>query len=112
MCKIGIYAIIIPHKTMDNPLKDIFSKVKGFGRSGGSSAVGIDIGSSSIKVVEVKKKDGRAMLETYGMIGLGPYADTDVGRVTNLPVEKITEALKETLKQSGVTTTSSAISIS
>ena len=96
---------------MDNPLKKIFSNINIFSSTANDNVLGIDIGSSSIKVVEVKKKDGKAVLVTYGMIGLGPYADTDVGRVTNLPVEKITEALNETLKQSGVTTKKGALAI-
>lgn len=95
---------------MSNLLKNLFS---GFGKLGGSedSAVGIDIGSSAIKVVEIKKKGGKAVLETYGAIALGPYADVEAGRVTNLPVEKVVLALKEVLKQSGVTSTSLAISV-
>jgi type IV pilus assembly protein PilM len=96
---------------MNNPFKNFFSNISTFNSSTGNSAVGIDIGSSSIKVVEVKKKQGKAMLETYGMIGLGPYADIDIGRVTNLPSEKIIEALNETLKQSGVSTNSSALAM-
>ena len=76
-----------------------------------SGAVGIDIGSSAIKVVEIKRKAGKTILETYGAIALGPYDALDVGRVTNLTVGKITEALIEVLKQSGVTTTSGAFSI-
>ena len=96
---------------MDNPLKKIFSNISAFGSKKSDSALGIDIGSSSIKVVEIKKKDGKAILSTYGIIGLGPYADIDAGRVTNLPVEKIVEALNETLKQSGVTTNSAAIAM-
>ena len=96
---------------MDNPLKKIFSNINLLGGSSGGNAVGIDIGSSAIKVVEIKKKGGKAILETYGAIALGPYADLDIGRVTNLPPEKIAEALKEVLKQSGVTTSSAALSI-
>ncbi|MCE9585479.1 type IV pilus assembly protein PilM [Candidatus Nomurabacteria bacterium] len=96
---------------MDNPFKNLFGNISIFNSSSVNSAVGIDIGSSSIKVVEIKKKEGKAVLETYGAIALGPYADTDIGRVTNLPIEKIFEALKEVLKQSGVVTTSSAFAI-
>lgn len=96
---------------MDNPIKNFFSSLNLFKGGGGDSAVGIDIGSSAIKVVEIKKRGGKAVLETYGSISLGSYADVDIGRVTNLPIEKIVEALKEVLKQSGVTTTSSAFSI-
>ena len=96
---------------MDNSLKKFFSNINLFGGSSGGNAVGIDIGSSAIKVVEIKKKGGKAILETYGAIALGPYAVLDIGRVTNLPPEKIAEALKEVLKQSGVTTSSAALSI-
>ncbi len=96
---------------MDNPLKKIFSSFSSFGSTTSNGALGIDIGSSSIKVVEIKKKEGKAVLSTYGMIGLGPYAELDLGRVTNLPVEKIIEALNETLKQSGVTTNSGGLAM-
>lgn len=95
---------------MDNPLKNIFSGVSLFGGSS-ENAVGIDIGTSAIKVVEIRKKGGKAVLETYGAISLGPYADLDIGRVTNLPSDKVVEALKEVLKQSGVVTTSAAFAI-
>jgi type IV pilus assembly protein PilM len=97
---------------MNNPFKKVFSSLN-INLTGGTdgSAVGIDIGSSAIKVVEIKKKGGKAILETYGAIALGPYADLEAGRVTNLQVDKITEALKEVLKQSGVTITEGAFSI-
>ena len=95
---------------MDNPLKKFFSNANPFGGSS-DNAVGIDIGTSAIKVVEIKKRGGKAVLETYGAISLGPYANLDVGRVTNLSSDKVVEALKEVLKQSGVNTTSAAFSI-
>lgn len=96
---------------MDNPLKKFFSSITNIGGGAEESAVGIDIGSSAIKVVEIKRKGGKAVLETYGAIALGPYADLEAGRVTNLPVEKVVLALQEVLKQSGVTSTSLALSI-
>jgi type IV pilus assembly protein PilM len=99
---------------MDNPvnqIKSFFSKINLFQGGDGDSAVGIDIGSSTIKIVEIKKKKGKAVLETYGAIALGPYDMIDVGRVTNLPIDKTIEALKEVLKQSSVSTTSCAFSI-
>lgn len=68
------------------------------------SVLGIDIGSSAIKVVQVKKKRGRVVLETYGELALGPYAGIEVGRSTNLPNEKITEALRDILREAKTTT--------
>ena len=96
---------------MNNLLKNIFSGLGKIGGGSEDSAVGVDIGSSSIKVVEIKRKGGKAVLETYGAIALGPYADLEAGRVTNLPVEKIVLALQEVLKQSGVTSTNLALSV-
>ena len=62
---------------MSNFLQNIFKPVN-------ESVIGIDIGSSSVKVVQLRKKKGRAVLETYGELALGPYAGESVGQVTNL----------------------------
>lgn len=81
-------------------------------KKGGQSVLGVDIGSSSIKVVQLRKKAGKAVLETYGELALGPYAGVEIGRATSLPNEKIVEALADLLKESNVTTKSAGISIS
>jgi type IV pilus assembly protein PilM len=93
---------------MSNFLDNIF---KGFSQKKGSSVVGIDIGSASIKVVQLKREKGRAILETYGEIALGPYAGTQIGRSTKLPANKIAEALIDVLREANVNTVDSAISI-
>lgn len=66
------------------------------------SSVGIDIGASSIKVVEVEKVDERAVLKNYGEISLGPRAGVSVGQATNLSPENIAEALNDLLHEAGV----------
>lgn len=71
-----------------------------------SSVLGIDIGSSAIKVVQIKKKRGKAVLETYGELALGPYAALEVGRAVALPAEKLVEALKDILREAKTTTVS------
>ena len=68
-----------------------------------SSVLGIDIGSSAIKVVQIKKKRGRAVLETYGELALGPYAGIEVGRAASVPADKIIEAIKDILRESKTT---------
>lgn len=92
---------------MSNSLHNFF---KSFSKRD-SSVIGIDIGSASIKVVQLRRKGGKAILETYGELALGPYAQTEVGRATKLPVDKIVEALNDVLKESNVTTTNCALSI-
>ncbi len=85
-------------------LSSLFSKPS-------QSVLGIDIGTSSIKVVQLRRERGRVVLETYGAIALGPYAGIEIGRATSLPAEKIGEALKDVIREANVTTTDAAISI-
>ncbi|MEI8327940.1 MAG: type IV pilus assembly protein PilM [Candidatus Taylorbacteria bacterium] len=68
------------------------------------SVLGVDIGSSALKIVQVKKKHGKAVLETYGELALGPYAGIEVGRAVSLPAEKMIEAIKDLLRESKTTT--------
>ena len=96
---------------MNNLFKNFLAGFSKIGGGGEVSAIGVDIGSSAIKVVEIKLKGGRAVLETYGAIALGPYAELEAGRVTNLPIEKSVLALQEVLKQSGVASGPLALSI-
>ncbi len=93
---------------MSNSLSNIFSS---FFSSKEESVFGIDIGASSIKVVQLKKKKGKAILETYGELSLGPYAGFQVGQATNLPPEKIIEVLKDVMKEANITTKNCGISI-
>jgi type IV pilus assembly protein PilM len=75
------------------------------------SVLGIDIGSSAIKIVQIRRKKGKAVLETYGELALGPYAGIEIGRATNLPMEKIAEALVDVLRESNTTTKECGITI-
>jgi type IV pilus assembly protein PilM len=75
------------------------------------SAIGVDIGSSAIKVVQLKKKGGKAILETYGAISLGPYAGNDIGTITNLQSDDLSKALIDLMKESNVTVKSGVMAI-
>ena len=72
----------------------------------GGSVLGLDIGSSAVKVIQIRKKHGRAVLETYGELALGPYAGIEIGRAVSLPVEKTAEAIKDILREAKTTTVS------
>src|SRR3989344_8400887 len=92
---------------MENPFKaiaDLFKK-------SGDSILGIDIGSSSIKAVQLRKRSGQALLETYGEIALGPYSGLEIGRATHLPAERLSEALNDVLRESNTTTKKCGIAI-
>lgn len=102
---------------MDNSLKNIFSEglknLSGVFHSNESpaSSLGIDIGSSTIKVVQLRKKGGKAILQTYGALSLGPYAKKDIGIVTNLPSGVVSKALIDVIRESKVTIKSGIVSI-
>lgn len=87
-------------------LSDLFSKAQK-----GKSVVGVDIGSSSLKVVQLRKEKGQAVLETYGELALGPYGGSEVGQSTNLSAEQITETLKDLIREAKVTTKNAGVSI-
>ena len=84
---------------------------KAFGGSSEVSVLGIDIGASSAKVVQLRASRGIAVLETYGEIALGPYGGQPVGKAVKLAPEKTAEALKDLIRESNVTTTSAGVSI-
>jgi type IV pilus assembly protein PilM len=75
------------------------------------SVLGLDIGSSSLKVVQVRKERGQAVLETYGELSLGPYGNAAPGLATNLSAEQITETLKDLIREAKITTTNCGVSI-
>lgn len=85
-------------------------KVFGLTRSG-VSAVGVDIGTSSIKVVELQRKRGGAALVTYGEVALGPYAGIEIGHATNLDSPKLSGALTDILREASVSGTQAGFSI-
>lgn len=83
------------------------------GLFGGSTGgvLGIDISASSIKVVQLRKSGGRAVLDTYGELALGPYAGREVGQATNLSESKVIEALGDILREAKTTTKKCGVSI-
>lgn len=96
-----------------NPFQKIINLGQNiFQGSKAESVIGIDIGSSSIKVVQLKKKGGKAVLETYGSLSLGPYAKSKVGDIVNLDNDSLSLALKDVMREAGVTTNSAGVGIS
>ena len=93
---------------MENPFKKVFGNLF---KKTESSAIGVDIGPSSIKIVQLKKQGGKAVLETYGALSLGPYAGIEVGRATRLPPQKIAEAITDLIREANITTKQSGMSI-
>lgn len=66
--------------------------------------VGIDMGSSSIKVVELQDRNDVLTLTTYGEIQLGPYAGVDIGQSVTLDPKKEQQALVDVIREAVVKT--------
>ncbi|OGG73276.1 hypothetical protein A3A40_02940 [Candidatus Kaiserbacteria bacterium RIFCSPLOWO2_01_FULL_54_20] len=81
------------------------------GREDGGSVLGIDIGASSAKIVQLRPRGGSAILETYGEIALGPYGGQPIGKAVKLSPEKTAEAIIDLMKEANVTARSGGISI-
>jgi len=81
------------------------------GKKQDESVLGVDIGSSSIKIVQLRATKGTAILETYGEIALGPYGGVAVGKTTKLSAEKIATALSDVMKEANVTATNAGVAI-
>lgn len=75
------------------------------------SAVAIDMGISSVKVVQLRKERGKAILETYGELACGPYNNLAVGQATPLSGDKYVELIRDLFKEANVTAKVGAIAI-
>ncbi len=94
-------------------LGNILEKIKelNFFNKKQESFLGVDIGSSAIKVVQLKKQKGIAVLETYGELSLGPAGGTEVGRSTNLSDKQLSSSLMSLIEESRVSITNCGVSI-
>ena len=68
-----------------------------------NAVVGLDIGGSFVKAVQIEKKGNKAILNTYGEVALGPLAGLEVGQATNLPIEKLVEAINDLFAEAKIT---------
>lgn len=99
---------------MNNSLEEITQNIKSLFKnfqSGGDTMVGIDIGTSAIKIVQLKKDHGKIVLQTYGEVATGPYGEAQAGELPNLPADKIAQAVSDVMKESNVSTKNAALSI-
>jgi type IV pilus assembly protein PilM len=84
-------------------LRNIFSTIKSSAGSSVPKTVGIDVGGSSVKVVEVEETERALTLRTYGELQLGPYANAPLGDLVKLEQKKRVEAIVDVIRESGVT---------
>jgi type IV pilus assembly protein PilM len=76
-----------------------------------ASVIGIDIGSSSLKIVQIKKEKGRAILQTYGEISFGPYNNLSNGQIVILNPDQSAKIILDLLKEVNILTLKGGMSI-
>lgn len=96
---------------MDLNFKKLFSSLQKVSTEQSKKVVGIDFGSSSVKVVELEMREGVIALTTYGELQLGPYAELGMGDAAKLPLQKRIQALVDVLRESGVEAKSGVLSL-
>lgn len=84
-------------------LSNLIEKITGSMGSGSESVLGIDIGSSSAKIVQLRGSHGAAVLETYGEIALAPYQKQAVGKAVRLTPEQLGTALSDLMREANIT---------
>lgn len=80
-----------------------------FGRK--KSVIGIDIGTSSVKIVQLKAEKGTVVLETYGSLSIGPYVDREVGQSTHADSETLQNVIRILMKEAKITSKDVGIAI-
>jgi len=91
----------------DNPMA-LFEGL--FGKKN-ETFLGVDIGSSSIKAVQLSMQKGVVTLDTFGEIALGPYGGKEIGQAVKLEQGKIAEALLDLMKEAQIDSRSAGLSI-
>ena len=84
-------------------VRSIFSSLAESTGASIKKTVGIDVGSSSVKVVEIEETAKALTLRTYGELQLGPYGAASLGDVVKLDQKKRVEAIVDVIRESGVT---------
>ncbi len=93
--------------SLSNSLTSIFKQIW----NEDQAVLGLDFGSASFKVVQLKKEKERAVLQTYGELSVGPYAGKKAGQAVVLPEDKMIEAIADLLKESNVKTKKASVAI-
>ncbi len=92
-------------------LKTIIGSAKESFATPGEEILGIDIGSSSVKLVELHRKGGKIELFTYGEVALGPYDSKPIGDIARLDTDTLANAIKDLLSACSAETRDAIIGV-
>ena len=75
------------------------------------SVLGIDVGTSSLKIIQIRREKEQAVLETYGELSAAAYSGGEPGRAVLLADEKVSEMIVDLKKEAGATAKRAVIGI-
>jgi len=87
------------------------SKGLGFFLKKEVAVLGIDIGSTSIKMIQLGLQAEKAVLETYGELAIGPATGGKVGQAAHLNDTKASEIVSDIVRETGATAKEAVVSI-
>lgn len=80
-----------------------------------NSLLGIDIGASAVKLVEIEKQGGRRKLKNYGIFPLPEYLQSknykDSLELLKVPAEEIAEIIKKVIQEAKIKSRDACVSI-
>jgi type IV pilus assembly protein PilM len=74
--------------------------------------IGVDVGSSALKIVQLHAQKGIATLDTYGELQIGPYDGVEIGKNARLRPDKLVEAFVDILREATASATQVSVAIS
>ena len=74
-------------------------------------AIGLDIGPSAVKVVQLRREKNKIILDTYGEVALGPYGGLKIGQAVHVGEEKLVEAISDLFREAKVTARDTVVAI-
>ncbi len=89
--------------------KQIQAKVPFFNKK--TSVLGVDMGASSVKIVQLRIEREQAVLETYGELSTGPYNEKHVGQAVRLADKKQSEVITDVIRETGATAKQAVIAM-
>lgn len=66
-----------------------------------SRVIGLDVGSASVKLVQLRFEKERALLETYGEVAAAPYQEAAVGKAVSLGEDRLGEMIRDVWQEAG-----------
>lgn len=63
--------------------------------------IGLDVGSASVKLVQLRFEKEQALLETYGEVALGPYQEAPIGKAVSLAEDRMGEVIRDVWQEAG-----------